>query len=119
GIVPQAGPRTEPEPTERFRPCREDLRSRQGRGRPTDRSHRPRTVSEEKTSLSAPSSTTSFPSELPGTSLTVEDVSAQVRTWVEDAATRPVPGPARLLSDLLRDPQGLAFTLGFVDRVIR
>lgn len=52
-------------------------------------------------------------------SVTVEDVSAQVRSWVEAAALRPVPGPAKMLSDLLRDPKGLDFTLGFVDRVIR
>ncbi|WP_114854857.1 bifunctional proline dehydrogenase/L-glutamate gamma-semialdehyde dehydrogenase [Brachybacterium sp. YJGR34] len=53
------------------------------------------------------------------TSVTVEDVAEQVRTWAQAAATRPVPGSAKLLSDLLRDPAGLAFTLAFVDRVIR
>lgn len=53
------------------------------------------------------------------TAITVEDVAAQVRTWSEAAAARPVPGPARMLSDLLQDPKGLDFTLGFVDRVIR
>ena len=52
-------------------------------------------------------------------SVTVEDVSAQVRSWVEAAALRPVPRPAKMLSDLLRDAKGLDFTLGFVDRVIR
>jgi RHH-type proline utilization regulon transcriptional repressor/proline dehydrogenase/delta 1-pyrroline-5-carboxylate dehydrogenase len=57
--------------------------------------------------------------DLRSTSLTAEDVAAQVRTWVQDAADRPVPGPAQLLSDLLRDPKGLDFTLAFVDRVIR
>jgi RHH-type transcriptional regulator, proline utilization regulon repressor / proline dehydrogenase / delta 1-pyrroline-5-carboxylate dehydrogenase len=49
----------------------------------------------------------------------VEDVAAQVRAWVHEAATRSVPGPAKMLSDLLQDPNGLAFTLAFVDRVIR
>ncbi|MFC7458124.1 bifunctional proline dehydrogenase/L-glutamate gamma-semialdehyde dehydrogenase [Brachybacterium sp. GCM10030267] len=58
-------------------------------------------------------------SERRSTTLTIEDVAAQVRTWLEAARERPVPGPARLLSDLLRDPQGLDFTLSFVDRVIR
>ncbi|WP_193106877.1 bifunctional proline dehydrogenase/L-glutamate gamma-semialdehyde dehydrogenase [Brachybacterium sp. FME24] len=53
------------------------------------------------------------------TTLTIEDVAAQVRTWVDAAATRSVPGPAKLLSDVLRDPKGLDFTLAFVDRVIR
>jgi len=50
---------------------------------------------------------------------TPEQVSTQVHDWVTAAATRPVPGPAKLLSDLLRDPKGLDFTLAFVDRVIR
>ncbi|MGP9536801.1 bifunctional proline dehydrogenase/L-glutamate gamma-semialdehyde dehydrogenase [Brachybacterium sp. AOP43-C2-M15] len=53
------------------------------------------------------------------TSVTVEDVATQVRSWVDAAAARPVPGPARMLSDLLQDPKGLDFTLAFVDRVIR
>ena len=51
--------------------------------------------------------------------MTVEEISSQVRSWVDAAALRPVPGPAKMLSDLLRDPKGLEFTLGFVDRVIR
>ncbi|MGO1226058.1 MULTISPECIES: bifunctional proline dehydrogenase/L-glutamate gamma-semialdehyde dehydrogenase [unclassified Brachybacterium] len=55
----------------------------------------------------------------PTTSLTVEEVAAQVHSWVHAAALRQVPGPARMLSDLLRDPKGLDFTLAFVDRVIR
>src|SRR5699024_1137462 len=50
---------------------------------------------------------------------TLDEVSAQVRSWVDAAATRPVPGPAKMLSDLLQDPKGLDFTLAFVDRVIR
>ncbi|MDN5821472.1 MAG: proline dehydrogenase family protein, partial [Brachybacterium sp.] len=50
---------------------------------------------------------------------TLDEVSAQVRTWVDAAATRHVPGPAKMLSDLLQDPNGLDFTLAFVDRVIR
>ncbi|WP_394214357.1 bifunctional proline dehydrogenase/L-glutamate gamma-semialdehyde dehydrogenase [Brachybacterium vulturis] len=50
---------------------------------------------------------------------TLDEVSAQVRSWVDAAAIRPVPGPAKLLSDLLQDPKGLDFTLAFVDRVIR
>ncbi|WP_245851296.1 bifunctional proline dehydrogenase/L-glutamate gamma-semialdehyde dehydrogenase [Brachybacterium vulturis] len=50
---------------------------------------------------------------------TLDEVSAQVRFWVDAAAIRPVPGPAKMLSDLLQDPKGLDFTLAFVDRVIR
>ena len=51
------------------------------------------------------------------TALTAEDVAAQVRAWVQEAAGREVPAAAGLLSDLLRDPKGLDFTLAFVDRV--
>ncbi|MBM7500848.1 RHH-type proline utilization regulon transcriptional repressor/proline dehydrogenase/delta 1-pyrroline-5-carboxylate dehydrogenase [Brachybacterium muris] len=58
-------------------------------------------------------------SPAPTTRITIEDVASQVRTWVEAARTRPVPPPAKLLSDLLKDPKGLQFTLAFVDRVIR
>jgi len=65
-------------------------------------------------------STSQFPlDERMTTTLTIEDVAAQVHAWVDAAATRTVPGPAKMLSDLLRDPQGLNFTLAFVDRVIR
>ena len=53
------------------------------------------------------------------TRITIEDVADQVRTWVQAARTRPVPPPAKLLADLLKDPKGLEFTLAFVDRVIR
>ncbi len=48
-----------------------------------------------------------------------EEVAEQVHRWVDAAAMRPVPGQAKMLSDLLQDPQGLDFTLAFVDRVIR
>ncbi len=51
--------------------------------------------------------------------VTAKQVADQVSTWVQAAATRPVPGPAKMLADLLRDPDGLDFTLAFVDRVIR
>ncbi|TXG92367.1 aldehyde dehydrogenase family protein [Rhodococcus rhodnii] len=47
------------------------------------------------------------------------EVSSQVRRWVDDAARRPVRRSSRLLADVLADPRGLEFTVGFVDRVIR
>ncbi|MGJ6122808.1 bifunctional proline dehydrogenase/L-glutamate gamma-semialdehyde dehydrogenase [Mycolicibacterium sp. Y3] len=47
------------------------------------------------------------------------DVVAQVRSWLDDAAGQPVAPAARRLADVLRDPGGLDFTVGFVDRVIR
>jgi RHH-type proline utilization regulon transcriptional repressor/proline dehydrogenase/delta 1-pyrroline-5-carboxylate dehydrogenase len=44
---------------------------------------------------------------------------AQVRTWL--AASRDIEpdSSAKLLADVLRDPNGLEFTVGFVDRVVR
>ncbi len=47
------------------------------------------------------------------------DVEALVRQWLDEAATQPVAPAARRLADVLRDPAGLDFTVGFVDRVIR
>jgi RHH-type proline utilization regulon transcriptional repressor/proline dehydrogenase/delta 1-pyrroline-5-carboxylate dehydrogenase len=47
------------------------------------------------------------------------DVVTQVRHWLDDAAGQPVPSAGRRLADVLRDPHGLDFTVGFVDRVIR
>lgn len=43
----------------------------------------------------------------------------QVRTWL--AASRDIKpdASAKLLADALRDPNGLEFTVGFVDRVVR
>ena len=48
-----------------------------------------------------------------------EDVEALVRRWLAVAATKPVTPAARRLAQVLRDPEGLAFTVGFVDRVVR
>jgi RHH-type transcriptional regulator, proline utilization regulon repressor / proline dehydrogenase / delta 1-pyrroline-5-carboxylate dehydrogenase len=47
------------------------------------------------------------------------DVETLVRQWLDDAAGQPVAPAARRLADVLRDPAGLDFTVGFVDRVIR
>ena len=47
------------------------------------------------------------------------DVVALVRTWLDEAAGQPVAPAARRLADVLRDPRGLDFTVGFVDGVIR
>ena len=46
-------------------------------------------------------------------------ISTRLSGMDELAARRPVPPPAKLLADLLKDPKGLEFTLAFVDRVIR
>ena len=47
------------------------------------------------------------------------DVDSLVRSWLDEAAGQPVAPAARRLADVLRDPAGLDFTVGFVDRVIR
>ncbi|MEU6700499.1 proline dehydrogenase family protein [Pseudonocardia sp. NPDC046786] len=44
---------------------------------------------------------------------------ALVRRWLEAARQEPVDRSARRLADVLQDPDGLAFTVGFVDGVIR
>ncbi|NLU83593.1 bifunctional proline dehydrogenase/L-glutamate gamma-semialdehyde dehydrogenase [Rhodococcus sp. HNM0569] len=58
------------------------------------------------------------------TPLTADDelaveVVALVRRWLVQAAELPVDRSAARLSDMLRDPDGLAFTVAFVDDVIR
>ncbi|WP_309708568.1 bifunctional proline dehydrogenase/L-glutamate gamma-semialdehyde dehydrogenase [Pseudolysinimonas sp.] len=55
------------------------------------------------------------PSDLPS----FEAIEQQVRQWLEASADAPVDPGAERLAGLLKDPRGLEFTLGFVDRVIR
>ncbi|MFD1824469.1 bifunctional proline dehydrogenase/L-glutamate gamma-semialdehyde dehydrogenase [Mumia zhuanghuii] len=49
----------------------------------------------------------------------VHEVETLVRQWLDAAATKPVDPAARQLAAVLKDPAGLDFTVGFVDRVIR
>ncbi|HEX3965792.1 MAG TPA: hypothetical protein VHZ03_55650, partial [Trebonia sp.] len=49
----------------------------------------------------------------------IEDVETQVNAWLAAAAGKPVHSSARRLADVLKDPRGLEFTVGFIDRVIR
>jgi RHH-type transcriptional regulator, proline utilization regulon repressor / proline dehydrogenase / delta 1-pyrroline-5-carboxylate dehydrogenase len=42
-----------------------------------------------------------------------------VRRWLREAETYPVSGSAAQLAGVLRDPEGLAFAVGFVDGVVR
>ena len=44
---------------------------------------------------------------------------ALVRHWLEEGAQAPVNASAQRLAGVLKDPQGLDFTVGFVDGVIR
>ena len=49
----------------------------------------------------------------------LDEVVGQVRHWLDESARLPVPSAGRRLANVLRDPDGLDFTVGFVDRVIR
>ncbi|GAA3679644.1 bifunctional proline dehydrogenase/L-glutamate gamma-semialdehyde dehydrogenase [Arthrobacter ginkgonis] len=48
-----------------------------------------------------------------------QDAVQLARHWVDQAATIPVDASAARLAGVLRDPKGLAFTVGFVDGVVR
>ncbi|WOF23415.1 bifunctional proline dehydrogenase/L-glutamate gamma-semialdehyde dehydrogenase [Microbacterium betulae] len=48
-----------------------------------------------------------------------EEAIAQVRNWLAAARDEKVDSSARNLAGVLRDPNGLAFTVGFVDGVVR
>ena len=68
----------------------------------------------EPASFSAgPGGTTDIPAALPDAAI------ALVRRWLTDAAEVPVDSSAKQLAGVLKDPDGLAFTVGFVDGVIR
>ncbi|MET4095987.1 bifunctional proline dehydrogenase/L-glutamate gamma-semialdehyde dehydrogenase [Arthrobacter sp. UYCu712] len=48
-----------------------------------------------------------------------EDTIALVRHWLTEAAQVPVDASAEQLAGVLKDPNGLDFTVGFVDGVVR
>src|SRR5665647_2172033 len=48
-----------------------------------------------------------------------DDAIALVRTWLADSRDIAPDKSAQQLADVLRDPHGLEFTVGFVDGVIR
>lgn len=49
----------------------------------------------------------------------LDEVETQVKAWLETAATKPTHASAKRLAAVLKDPRGLEFTVGFVDRVVR
>ena len=55
------------------------------------------------------------PPDLP----TLDETVALVRRWLAAADDLPSDPGAKLLAGVLKDPVGLDFTLGFVDRVVR
>ena len=48
-----------------------------------------------------------------------DHVVALVRRWLAESAEHPVDPAAERLAGVLKDPNGLAFTVGFVDGVMR
>jgi RHH-type proline utilization regulon transcriptional repressor/proline dehydrogenase/delta 1-pyrroline-5-carboxylate dehydrogenase len=48
-----------------------------------------------------------------------DDAVALVRRWLVESRSEPVDAAATRLAGVLRDPDGLAFTVGFVDGVVR
>ncbi|KJQ55774.1 proline dehydrogenase family protein [Microbacterium sp. SA39] len=48
-----------------------------------------------------------------------EEVAALVQRWLAESESYPVEPAAQRLSEVLKDPNGLAFTVGFVDGVMR
>ncbi|UOE28063.1 proline dehydrogenase family protein [Agromyces soli] len=48
-----------------------------------------------------------------------DDVVSLVRRWLAESAEHPVDPAAERLAGVLKDPNGLAFTVGFVDGVMR
>ncbi|WP_216648787.1 proline dehydrogenase family protein [Agromyces agglutinans] len=48
-----------------------------------------------------------------------DQVTALVRRWLAESADHPVDPAAERLAGVLKDPNGLAFTVGFVDGVMR
>ncbi|MBW4041119.1 MAG: bifunctional proline dehydrogenase/L-glutamate gamma-semialdehyde dehydrogenase [Acidobacteria bacterium] len=54
-----------------------------------------------------------------GSAASIEQVEALVRRWLAEAAQAPTDPAAARLAGVLRDPKGLAFTVGFVDGVVR
>ncbi|WP_217135237.1 proline dehydrogenase family protein [Leucobacter chinensis] len=63
--------------------------------------------------LSTASAATVHPSDLG------QEAIALARTWLEEASHYPVDPAAERLAGVLRDPNGLDFTVGFVDGVVR
>ncbi len=48
-----------------------------------------------------------------------DEVAALVQRWLRESETHPVEPAAQRLSEVLKDPNGLDFTVGFVDGVMR
>ncbi|MHC6592073.1 proline dehydrogenase family protein [Arthrobacter sp. C152] len=57
--------------------------------------------------------------DVPQTKALASEAVALVRRWLTEAAKVPVDASAQQLAGVLKDPNGLDFTVGFVDGVVR
>jgi RHH-type proline utilization regulon transcriptional repressor/proline dehydrogenase/delta 1-pyrroline-5-carboxylate dehydrogenase len=55
----------------------------------------------------------------PATDALADETVALVRHWLDESANAPADKAGARLAGLLKDPQGLPFTVGFIDGVIR
>ena len=58
------------------------------------------------------------PAPIGGADLSIQSI-ATVRRWLAESADVPADPSAARLAGVLKDPRGLDFTLGFVDKVVR
>lgn len=61
----------------------------------------------------------SVDADVPQAKALADDAVALVRRWLTEAAKVPVDASAEQLAGVLKDPNGLDFTVGFVDGVVR
>jgi RHH-type transcriptional regulator, proline utilization regulon repressor / proline dehydrogenase / delta 1-pyrroline-5-carboxylate dehydrogenase len=71
------------------------------------------------TEASAPESPVAGGSHIPEAQALAGEAIGLVRRWLTEAAKVPVDASAEQLAGVLKDPNGLDFTVGFVDGVVR
>ncbi|MDQ0676639.1 RHH-type proline utilization regulon transcriptional repressor/proline dehydrogenase/delta 1-pyrroline-5-carboxylate dehydrogenase [Arthrobacter pascens] len=72
-----------------------------------------------KTGVNAGPASSTRRSDVPQAQALAADTIALVRHWLTEAAKVPVDASAEQLAGVLKDPNGLDFTVGFVDGVVR
>jgi RHH-type proline utilization regulon transcriptional repressor/proline dehydrogenase/delta 1-pyrroline-5-carboxylate dehydrogenase len=77
------------------------------------------TESRANTGNAAPPTAVSEGSPVLEATALADDAIALVRRWLTEAAQVPVDASAEQLAGVLKDPNGLDFTVGFVDGVVR
>jgi RHH-type proline utilization regulon transcriptional repressor/proline dehydrogenase/delta 1-pyrroline-5-carboxylate dehydrogenase len=72
-----------------------------------------------KTGVNAGPASSTRSSDVPQAQALAQETIALVRHWLTEASKVPVDASAEQLAGVLKDPNGLDFTVGFVDGVIR